>query len=75
VGPLPLLVISISPESDPESGPPSLQSLDDLSTLREMLGLPDREPSPKEVDDDDDDDDDNGLGHFFPDPLPRGKPT
>ena len=42
--------IFISPErsleSGPESGPPSLPSLDDLPTLREMLASPDRESNP-----------------------------
>jgi len=57
VGAVPPLARSISPESSPESGLPSLPSLDDLSTLREMLGLPDWESSPEEVDDDDDDND------------------
>ena len=33
VGSLPPLAISISAESSPENGPPSLPSLDDLSTL------------------------------------------
>ena len=33
VGALPPLAISISAESSPENGPPSLPSLDDLSTL------------------------------------------
>ena len=33
VGALPPLAISISPESSPENSPPSLPSLDDLSTL------------------------------------------
>jgi hypothetical protein len=33
VGALPPLAISISPESSPENGPPSLPSLNDLSTL------------------------------------------
>ena len=36
------LAIPISPESGPESSAPLLPSLDDLPTLREMLGLPDR---------------------------------
>jgi hypothetical protein len=60
------LAISTSPESGPESSAPLLPSLDDLPTLREMLGLPDRESSPEEVDDDDDDDDDDsGLKRLF----------
>jgi hypothetical protein len=46
VGALPPLTISIGPESSPENCPPSLPSLDDLLTLREMLGLPDRESTP-----------------------------
>jgi len=45
----------------PESGPPSLPSLDDLPTLRLMLGLPDRESSPEEVDVDGN----NGLERLF----------
>jgi hypothetical protein len=40
---------------------PLLLSRDDLPTLREMLGLPDRESSPEEADDDDDD----GLERLF----------
>jgi hypothetical protein len=53
--------ISASPESGSESSAPLLPSLDDLPTLREMLGLPDRESSPEEVDDDDN----NGLERLF----------
>jgi hypothetical protein len=45
----------------PESGSPSLPSLDDLPTLRLMFGLPDRESSPEKVDDDDN----NGLERLF----------
>ena len=56
------LAISTSLESGPESSAPLLPSLDDLSTLQEMLGLPDRESSPEEVDDDDDN---NGLERLF----------
>jgi hypothetical protein len=70
--------------------PPSLPSLDNLSTLRQMHGLLDRESSPKEVDDDDDDDDDNGLERWFldtphveslpsdlrpPPPAPKASPS
>jgi hypothetical protein len=50
------LAISTSPESGQESGlesnAPLLPSLDDFPTPREMLGLPDRESSPEEVDND-----------------------
>jgi hypothetical protein len=49
-----------SPESGPENSAPLLPSLDDFPTLREILGLLDRESSPEEVDDDD-----NGLEHLF----------
>jgi hypothetical protein len=61
VGAVTPLAISTSPESGPESSAPLLPSLDDLPTLREMLGLPDRESSPEEVDDDDN----NGLERLF----------
>ena len=61
VGAVTPLAISICPLSGPESGPPSLPSLDDLPTLRLMLGLPDRESSPEEVDDDGN----NGLERLF----------
>ena len=54
--------ISTSPESGLESNASLLSSLDDLLTLREMLGLPDRESSPEEMDDDDDN---NVLEHLF----------
>jgi hypothetical protein len=53
------LAISTSPESSPEGSAPLLPSLGDLPTLREMLGLPDLESSPEEVDDD------NGLKRLF----------
>jgi hypothetical protein len=56
------LTISTSPENSPESNAVLLPSLDNLPTLREMLGLPDRESSPEEIDDDDDN---NGLEHLF----------
>jgi hypothetical protein len=52
--------IFTSPESGPEGSASLLSSLDDLPT-REMLGLPDRESSPEEVDDDDN----NSLEHLF----------
>jgi hypothetical protein len=65
VGAVPPLAISISPEGGPESGPLSLSSLDDLSTLRETLGLPDGESSPEEADDDDK----NGPERLFWIPL------
>jgi hypothetical protein len=55
------LAVSTSPESGPESSAPLLPSLDDLPTLREMLGLPDRESSPEAVNDDDN----NGLERSF----------
>jgi hypothetical protein len=55
------LAIFISPESGPESSAPLLSSLDDFPTLREMLGLPDRESSPEKMDDDDN----NGLKRLF----------
>jgi hypothetical protein len=58
------LAISTSSESSPEGSAPLLSSLGDLLTLREMLGLPDRESSPEEVDDDNDDDD-SGLKRLF----------
>jgi hypothetical protein len=61
VGAVTPLAIPICPERGPESGPPSLPSLDDLPTLRFMLGLPDRESSPEEVDGDDN----NGLERLF----------
>jgi hypothetical protein len=61
VGAVTPLAISTSPESGPESSAPLLPSLDDLPTLREMLGLPDRESSPEEMDDDDD----NNLERLF----------
>jgi hypothetical protein len=61
------LAISISPESALEGSAPLLPRLDDLPALREMLGLPDRESSPEEVDDDGDDD--NGLKRLFWMPL------
>ena len=54
--------IFTSPESGPEGSASLLPSLDDLPTLREMLGLPDRESSPEEMDDDDDN---NVLEHLF----------
>ena len=47
-----------------------LPSLDDLPALREMLGLPDQESSPEEMDDDDN----NGLEHLFLDTPKHGKP-
>jgi hypothetical protein len=53
------LTISTSHESGLESSASLLPSLNDLSTLREMLRLPDRESSPEEIDDDD------GLEHLF----------
>jgi hypothetical protein len=60
------LTISTSPESGSENSASLLPSLNDISTLREMLGLLDRESSPEEIDDDDDDDDDkNGPEHLF----------
>jgi hypothetical protein len=52
--------IFTSPESGPEGSASLLSSLDDLPT-REMLGLPDRESSPEEMDDDDN----NSLEHLF----------
>jgi hypothetical protein len=55
------LAIFISLESGPESSAPLLSSLDDFPTLREMLGLPDRESSPEKMDDDDN----NGLKRLF----------
>jgi hypothetical protein len=54
------LTISTSPESGPEGSASLLPSFDDLPTLREMLGLPDRESSPEEMDDNN-----NGLEHLF----------
>jgi hypothetical protein len=66
------LTISTSRESDLESSAPLLPSLNDLSTLREMLGLPDRESRPEEIDDNDND---NGLEHLFLDTPRRGKPV
>jgi hypothetical protein len=62
VGAVTPLTISTSPDSGPESSVPLLLSLDDLPTLREMLGLPDRESSPEEADDDEDDGDGDGDG-------------
>jgi hypothetical protein len=53
---------------------PLLPSLDDFPTLREMLGLLDRESSSEEVDDDDDDDD-NGLKRLFWIPLDVESPS
>jgi hypothetical protein len=64
-------MISASPESGPENSASLLRSLDNLPTLREMLGLPDRESSLEEMDDDDDDNNNNnnnnknGLEHLF----------
>jgi hypothetical protein len=55
------LAISTSPKSGLENSASLLPSLNDISTLREMLGLPDRESSPEEIDDDDK----NGLEHLF----------
>ena len=55
------LTISTSPESGPESSASLLPSLDDLPTLQEMLGLPDRESSLEEMDDDGN----NGPEHLF----------
>ena len=63
--------ISTSPESGLESSAPLLPSLDALPTLREMLGLPDRESSPEEVDDDDN----NGLERLFWMPLDVERPS
>jgi hypothetical protein len=65
------LAISTSPESGPEGSAPLLPSLDDLPTLREMLGLPDRESSPEEVDADDN----NGLERLFWMPLDVERPS
>jgi hypothetical protein len=59
------LAISTSPESSLEGSAPLLPSLDDLPTLREMLGLPHRESNPEEVGDDDED----GLKRLFWMPL------
>jgi hypothetical protein len=59
------LAISTSPKSGLENSASLLPSLNDISTLREMLRLPNRESSPEEIDDDDDDDDKNGLEHLF----------
>ena len=56
------LAISTSPKSGLENSTSLLLSLNNISTLREMLGLPDRESSPEEIDDDDDK---NGLEHLF----------
>jgi hypothetical protein len=63
--------ISTSPESGLESSAPLLPSLDALPTLREMLGLPDRESSPEEVDDDNN----NGLERLFWMPLDVERPS
>jgi hypothetical protein len=65
IGSVTPLAISTSPESGPEGSALLLPSLDNLPTPREMLGLPDRESGPEEVDNDDDDDDDNGLKSLF----------
>jgi hypothetical protein len=54
------LAISTSSESGLERSAPLLLSLDDFPTLREILGLLDRESSPEEVDGDD-----NGLERLF----------
>jgi hypothetical protein len=59
------LAISTSPKSGLENSTSLLLSLNNISTLREMLGLPDRESSPEEIDDDDK----NGLEHLFWIPL------
>src|ERR1700728_3273434 len=50
-----------NPESGPESSAPLLSSLDNIPTLREMLGLPDRKSSPEKMDDDDN----NGFKSLF----------
>jgi hypothetical protein len=55
------LTISTSPKSGPGSSASLLSSFNDLSILREMLGLPDRESSSEEMDDDDN----NGLKYLF----------
>jgi hypothetical protein len=60
------LAISTSPESDSEGNAPLLPSLDDFLPLREMLGLPDQESGPEEVDDDNNN---NGLERLFWIPL------
>jgi hypothetical protein len=54
------LAISTSSESGLERSAPLLLSLDDFPTLREILGLLDRESSPEEVNGDD-----NGLERLF----------
>jgi hypothetical protein len=59
IGAVTPLEISTSPKSGPEGSAPLLPSFGDLPTLREMLGLPDLESSPKV------DDDDNGLKRLF----------
>jgi hypothetical protein len=69
IGAVTPLAISTSPESGPEGSALLLPSLDDLPTLREMLGLPDRESSPEEVDDDD------GLKRCFGCPQMESPPN
>jgi hypothetical protein len=65
------LAISTSPKSGLENSTSLLLSLNTISTLREMLGLPDRESSPEEIDDDDK----NGLEHLFWIPLDVESPS
>jgi hypothetical protein len=65
------LAISTSPKSGLENSTSLLLSLNNISTLREMLGLPDRESSPEEIDDDDK----NGLEHLFWIPLDVESPS
>ena len=72
IGAMTPLAISTSPKSGPEGSAPLLPSLDDLPTLREMLGLPGRESNPEKVDDNDDDD--NGLRRLFWMPLNMESP-